>query len=90
MKIPNKKYVYAALAVLALLVVLILAIPSGKSGSRSTRSIRGINAVLTPSFDDTEKYLRQHSQPADPLITMGCGNINLLNEQIQAHGDTAR
>ena len=55
MKIPNKKYVYAALAVLALLVVLILAIPSGKSGSRSTRSIRGINAVLTNEMSDSEK-----------------------------------
>ena len=55
MKIPNKKYVYAALAVLVLLVVLILAIPSGKSGSRSTRSIRGINAVLTNEMSDSEK-----------------------------------
>ena len=55
MKIPNKKYVYAALAVLALLVVLILAIPSGKSGSKSARSIRGINAVLTNEMSDSEK-----------------------------------
>ena len=48
----------------------------------------GINAVLTPSFDDTEAYLRAHWQPGDLVPTMGCGNINLLNEQMQSHGDT--
>ena len=48
----------------------------------------GINAVHTPTFDDTEKYLRAHWQPGDLVLTMGCGNINLLNEQMQMHGDT--
>ncbi len=48
----------------------------------------GINAVHTPSFNDTEKYLREHWQPGDLVLTMGCGNINLLNEQMQLHGDT--
>ncbi|MBQ4073637.1 MAG: UDP-N-acetylmuramate--L-alanine ligase [Clostridia bacterium] len=48
----------------------------------------GINAVHTPSFDDTEKYLREHWQEGDLVLTMGCGNINLLNEQMQLHGDT--
>lgn len=48
----------------------------------------GIDAVHTPSFDDTEKYLRAHWQPGDLVLTMGCGNINLLNEQMQLHGDT--
>ena len=50
----------------------------------------GINAVHTPSFDDTEKYLRAHWQPGDLVLTMGCGNINLLNEQMQLHGDTEK
>ena len=50
----------------------------------------GVNAVLTPSFDDTERYLREHWQPGDLVLTMGCGDINLLNEQIAAHGDTKR
>jgi len=45
----------------------------------------GINAVWTPSFDDTEDYLRTHWQPGDLVITMGCGDINLLNEQIHRH-----
>lgn len=45
----------------------------------------GVNAVLTPSFDDTEAYLRAHWQPGDLAITMGCGTINLLNEQIKRH-----
>ena len=45
----------------------------------------GINAVWTPSFDDTENYLRAHWQPGDLVITMGCGDINLLNDQIHRH-----
>jgi len=48
----------------------------------------GVNAVLTPTFDDTEAYLRAHWQPGDLVLTMGCGNINLLNEQMQQHGDS--
>ena len=50
----------------------------------------GIDAVHTPSFDDTEKYLRAHWEPGDLVLTMGCGNINLLNEQMQLHGDTEK
>lgn len=46
----------------------------------------GVNAVWTPSFDDTEAYLRAHVQPGDLAITMGCGDINMLNEQINRHG----
>ena len=45
----------------------------------------GINAVLTPGFDDTEMYLRDHWRAGDLVITMGCGDINLLNDQIHAH-----
>ena len=45
----------------------------------------GLEAVWTPSFDDTENYLRAHWQPGDLVITMGCGDINLLNAQIHAH-----
>ena len=48
----------------------------------------GVNATHTPTFDDTEAYLRAHWQPGDMVLTMGCGNINLLNAQIQAHGDS--
>ena len=50
---------------------------------------RGIDAVLTLSFDDAEAYLRAHWQPGDIMISHGCGNIDLLNEQIALHGDTA-
>ena len=42
----------------------------------------GVNAVHTPTFDDTEAYLRAHWQPGDLVLTMGCGNINQLNDQI--------
>jgi UDP-N-acetylmuramate--alanine ligase len=45
----------------------------------------GINAVHTPTFDDTEAYLRAHWQPGDLVLTMGCGNIDQLNEQMHAH-----
>lgn len=50
----------------------------------------GIDAVLTPSFADTEAYLRSHWKSGDLVLTMGCGNINLLNEQMQLHGDTPK
>ena len=45
----------------------------------------GIDAVWTPSFDDTERYLKEHWQAGDLVLTMGCGDINLLNAQIHAH-----
>lgn len=45
----------------------------------------GIDAVWTPSFDDTETYLKTHWRPGDLVLTMGCGDINLLNDQIHRH-----
>lgn len=48
----------------------------------------GQNVHYTPTFDDCERYLREHWQPGDLVITMSCGNIHLLNAQLQAHGDT--
>ncbi|MBQ4089648.1 MAG: UDP-N-acetylmuramate--L-alanine ligase [Clostridia bacterium] len=51
---------------------------------------RGIDAVHTPTFDDAEAYLRAHWHAGDIMISHGCGNIDLLNEQIAAHGDTKR
>ena len=49
---------------------------------------RGKNVDVTPTFDDAEGYLRSHWQPGDLVITLGCGNIDLLNEQIAKKGDT--
>ena len=49
---------------------------------------RGVDAVLTPTFDDAEAYLRAHWKPGDLMISHGCGDIDLLNEQIALHGDT--
>ena len=51
---------------------------------------RGVDAVLTPSFDDTEAYLRAHWHEGDLMVSHGCGDIDLLNEQIALHGDTQR
>ena len=45
----------------------------------------GICAVWTPSFAETEQYLKSNWAPGDLVITMGCGDINLLNEQIHRH-----
>ncbi len=45
----------------------------------------GVCAAYTPSFDDTERYLRSHWQPGDLVLTMGCGNINQLNDQMNEH-----
>ena len=46
---------------------------------------RGVNARWTPTFDDTEKALVSGWKKGDLVITLGCGNINLLNEQIKKH-----
>ena len=48
------------------------------------------DAVWTPSFDDTEKYLREHWRSGDLVLTMGCGDINLLNDQIHRHETEGR
>ena len=50
----------------------------------------GVDAVLTKTFDDAEKYLRGHWREGDLVITHGCGDIDLLNEQIARNGDTSR
>ena len=50
----------------------------------------GIDAVWTPSFDDTEAYLRARWRPGDLVLTMGCGDVNLLNAQIHRHEEEKR
>ena len=49
---------------------------------------RGKRVDVTPTFDDAEAYLRSHWHSGDLVITLGCGNIDLLNEQIATKGDT--
>jgi len=51
---------------------------------------RGVDAVLTPTFDDAEAWLRGHWHSGDLMISHGCGDIDLLNEQIAQHGDTVK
>lgn len=43
----------------------------------------GIKAHHTPDFDSTEAWILKNGKNNDLIITMGCGNINLLNEQMQ-------
>ncbi len=47
----------------------------------------GKTVHYTPTFDDAERCLRERWQPGDLVITMSCGNIHLLNAQLQKHGD---
>ena len=47
----------------------------------------GQHVHYTPTFDDAEAYLRAHWQSGDLVITMSCGDIHLLNAQIQKHGE---
>jgi UDP-N-acetylmuramate--alanine ligase len=44
---------------------------------------QGLSAFYTPGFDNAERWLLKHGQPDDLILTLGCGNINLLNEQMQ-------
>ena len=43
----------------------------------------GIDAHYTPGFDDAERWLLYNGRPGDLVLTMGCGNVNLLNDQMQ-------
>ena len=77
MKIPNKKYVYAALAVLAVLTVLILAIPSGNDGKRRA-SVTGMNAVLTNEMSDRENLAKMERALKDDgaiYVSFKCGTF---------------
>jgi len=49
-----------------------------------------LNAHLTPTFDDAESFLRAHWEAGDVVVTLGCGDIDLLNEQIARNGDTGK
>lgn len=50
----------------------------------------GQRVHYTPTFDDCERWLRANWQPGDLVITMSCGDIHMLNAQIQKHGDGYR
>ena len=44
------------------------------------------NALGEAAFEGVaERYLRAHWQPGDLVLTMGCGNIDQLNEQMHEH-----
>ncbi len=42
----------------------------------------GVNAKLTPTFEDAAEEIRRGVQSEDLVITLGCGNINLLNDML--------
>ena len=44
---------------------------------------RGIDARWTPAFADVRRELYASWQPGDLVITLGCGNINQLNEELK-------
>ena len=43
---------------------------------------QGIHAVLTRTFEDAADEIRRGVKPGDLVITLGCGNINLLNDML--------
>lgn len=47
----------------------------------------GVDAFLTPGFDDAERWLIDNGREGDLVLTMGCGDVNLLNDQIQRNYD---
>jgi UDP-N-acetylmuramate-alanine ligase len=47
----------------------------------------GIDAHLTPTFDDTEAWLLKNGREGDLVLTMSCGDIHLLNKQMQRNWD---
>ena len=42
---------------------------------------------VSAGFDVADNEIVKRVNAGDLVITMSCGNINLLNAQIQAHGD---
>lgn len=43
---------------------------------------KGVNAIWTPSFEDAASAIKNGVRAGDLVITMGCGNIYLLNEML--------
>lgn len=48
---------------------------------------KGINAVWTPRFEDAAALLRSSVRAGDLVLTMGCGNIYLLNDMLREMED---
>lgn len=44
--------------------------------------MHGVNAILTPTFEDAAKVIRDNTKEGDLVITLGCGDIYLLNEML--------
>jgi UDP-N-acetylmuramate--alanine ligase len=47
----------------------------------------GIDAHLTGTFDQAEQWLLNNGREGDLVLTMSCGDIHLLNQQMQRHWD---
>ncbi len=43
---------------------------------------KGIHAILTRTFEEAADEIRRGVKPGDLVITLGCGNINLLNDML--------
>ncbi len=42
----------------------------------------GLKTTYCPTFNDVREYLFNHWHPGDLVLTVGCGNINLLNDML--------
>ena len=78
---PNLDDAKAAYAEIATYVTITEA-----DGELYARYVAGYNTLKAAC----EAYLRAHWQAGDLMVSHGCGDIDLLNEQIAAHGDTKR
>lgn len=45
----------------------------------------GVNAILTPTFEDAAQLLRTNIKEGDLVITLGCGDVYVLNKMLQCH-----
>lgn len=50
---------------------------------------QGVNVIWTPTFEDAALLIRNGVGEGDLVLTMGCGNIYLLNEMLKAYQDDA-
>ena len=43
---------------------------------------RGTEVYYTPTFDDAEKFIMEHCEKDDIVVTLGCGNANILADRL--------
>ena len=47
----------------------------------------GVNAYLMPTLEDAKRFIQDNIHENDMVITLGCGNINMLNDMLMTEKD---